>query len=509
MKRLAYLFLTVQLYSIKCQKNVVLIIADDFRPNVGVMEDSNHFSSPEMITPNLDKLAERSLVLTKAYTQISLCGPSRSSFLTGRRPDSIQCYDNNHKVRVNRPNIVTMPQYFKENGYQSLATGKIFHPGIPNNNNNDDYPQSWTHKIFHTATTDNSSVSWYAYTEEELESQNITLRDVANVDHFIETLNKPSTINNQPFFYAVGLHKPHMPWDAPKEFFDLYPEADEIDLPNNPYVPEDMPDAAWTGFKGVLGFEDCSPEGTGIPDIGQPNVTYPDPQIRKMRRAYYASISFMDHLVGRVIKGLEDAGVADHTAIMFIGDHGLHMGEHSAWDKYTNFDLAHRAPMMLHVPGVIEQSMFSENLVEFVDILPTLVEAAGLPSLEKCPENSRDVPICREGTSLLRIVDETQPWKEAVFWQQPRDYWNTWNVSHHYQGYTVRTPQYRYSEYVRLQDPDLMTQEPDWDSPVGWGELYDLFEDPDETKNLYREQEMHDTKLMLRKILYAGWSEYN
>merc|ERR1712131_487056 len=107
MKRLAYLFLAVQLYSIKCQKNVVLIIADDFRPNVGVMEDGNHFSSPEMITPNLDKLAERSLVLTKAYTQVALCGPSRSSFLTGRRPDSIQCYDNNHKVRVNRPNIVT------------------------------------------------------------------------------------------------------------------------------------------------------------------------------------------------------------------------------------------------------------------------------------------------------------------------------------------------------------------------------------------------------------------
>ena len=129
--------------------------------------------------------------------------------------------------------------------------------------------------------------------------------------------------------------------------------------------------------------------------------------------------------------------------------------------------------------------------------------------------------------ALISKTVEAQPWKDAVFWQQPRDYWNTWNVSHHYQGkdkkserqtklnvntnigYSVRTPQYRYSEYVRLQDPDQETQQPDWDSPVGWGELYDLFVDPDETNNLYRDQDWHDTKLMLRKILYAGWTEYN
>ena len=102
---------------------------------------------------------------------------------------------------------------------------------------------------------------------------------MANVDHYIETLNKASTINNQPFFYAVGLHKPHIPWDAPQEFFDLYPEEDDIDLPNNPFIPEDMPESAWTGFKGLLNFQDCSAEGTGIPNIGQPNVTYPDPQV--------------------------------------------------------------------------------------------------------------------------------------------------------------------------------------------------------------------------------------
>jgi len=498
----------IQIFSVFSEhKNVILIIADDFRPNVGVLGESDHFSSPQMKTPSLDQLASRSLVATNAYTQVALCGPSRSSFLTGRRADTTRCYVTEDKVRESMPDIVTMPQYFKQNGYLALGTGKIFHPGIPNTNKGDDYPASWTEKIFHTPSTDVNHISWHAYSDEELED--LVLRDVANADHFIEKLNEiaPAAITGeQPFFYAMGFHKPHQPWDAPQEFFDLYPE-DEIDLPSNPYVPEDMPAAAWSRFTGVLNFDDCSPEGTGIPNLGEANVTYPDSKIRELRRAYYATISFMDRQVGRVLEAVEEAGLSENTVIMFIGDHGLHMGEHSEYDKYTNFEVAHRAPMMLHVPGVIEESMFTENLVEYVDILPTLVEAAGLPTLDKCPEYSRDVPICREGTSLLRMLDDSQTWKEVIFWQQPRGYWTNWTKN--YQGYTVRTQQYRYSEYVNLLDDGLETQAPDWTSPEDWGELYDLSADPMETINLYRQSEWHDIKIMLRKILYAGWSQYN
>ena len=212
-----------------------------------------------------------------------------------------------------------------------------------------------------------------------------------------------------------------MPWDAPQEFFDLYPE-DSIDLPHYKYIPEDLPASAWTRFTGLLNYPDCSQETWGLPLGDQPNVTYPDSKIRELRRAYYASISFMDHQLGRVLDAVEEAGAAENTVIMFIGDHGLHVGEHAEWDKYTNYDLAHKAPMMLHVPGRIEEvsitcfqlenknvlyfkSMLSENLVEFVDIMPTLVEAAGLSQLDLCPEYSRDIPICREGMSLLKIPE--------------------------------------------------------------------------------------------------------
>ena len=278
----------------------------------------------------------RSTIIDK----VALCGPSRSSFLTGRRPDTIRCYDNHHRFRENLPNTISMPQYFKENGYLTLGSGKIFHPGMPDRDKQDDYPASWSEKIFHTATTDIKNVSWWSYSEEELEG--VTLRDVANTDHFIETLKD---IGNERFFFAVGFHKPHLPWDAPKEFFDLYPDEENIDLPFNPYIPEDMPESAWSGFKGLLQYEDCSPEGSGIPNIGEANVTYPDSKVRanfskntfdispvsvlcqkrELRRAYYAAISFMDHQVGRVLSAIEEAGLADNTVVMFVGDHGFHV----------------------------------------------------------------------------------------------------------------------------------------------------------------------------------------
>ena len=207
--------------------------------------------------------------------KVALCAPSRSSFLTGRRPDTIRCYDIFHRFRENLPNAISMPQYFKENGYKTLGSGKIFHPGKPDTDQDDDYPTSWSEKVFHTETTDNMNVSWWSYTEEELVG--VTLRDVANTDHFIQAL---TDIGKEPLFFAMGFHKPHLPWDAPKEFFDLYPDEENIDLPFNPYIPEDMPESAWTGFRQLFRFDDLSPEATGIPDIGtKPNVTYPDNKV--------------------------------------------------------------------------------------------------------------------------------------------------------------------------------------------------------------------------------------
>ena len=209
---------------------------------------------------------------------------------------------------------------------------------MPDTDKQDDFPWSWSEQIHHTATTDDKSKIWHAYTEEELED--VVLRDVANTDYFVEKLQQISgeaLAGEKPFFFALGFHKPHMPWDAPQEFYDLYPEED-VDLPLNPYIPEDMPESAWLPFRGVTSYPDCSAEGTGIPDIGQPNVTYPESKVRELRRAYYATISFMDHQVGRALAAVEESGLADSTVVMFVGDHGLHVSlSQSELLRITNF----------------------------------------------------------------------------------------------------------------------------------------------------------------------------
>ena len=491
-------------------RNVLMLIADDLRPNVGPYQEVNspYFNSPAMITPNIDALAEKSLVLTKAYTQVALCGPSRNSFLTGRRADTTRCYVTNDRFREKGGEaFVTLPQFFKDNGYKSVGAGKVFHPGIPNTPKGDDYPKSWSSPLFHTATTDDNSYSWHAHTQQEMEET--PLRDIVNADHAIQLLRElapDALLGVKPFFLAFGLHKPHMPWDFPEEFLDLYPEED-ISMPANPYIPDDMPPSAWSNPTGLLNYPDCNAEGTGIPDIGQPNVTYSEKKIKELRRAYYASISFADQQLGRVLDELETLGLAENTVVVFLGDHGLHMGEHSEWDKYTNFEIAHRAPLMIRVPGFTNGEV-SDKLVEFVDIYPTVVEAAGFERMAKCPEYSRNVSICTEGSSLVKMMVNPDGWKEAIFWQQPRGYWTQWQKE--YQGYTVLTKEWRYSEYINLINIDEEDQVPDWNNtPEDFGELYDLINDPLENVNLYRNHDYIDTKVALRKILHKGWAAYN
>ena len=334
------------------------------------------------------------------------------------------------------------------------------------------------------------------------------LRDIVNADHAIDLMRElapDALLGVKPFFLAFGVHKPHMPWDFPEEFLDLYPE-DEIDIPANPYIPDDMPDSAWSRPTGLLNFPDCNAEGTGIPDIGQPNVTYSDQKMKELRRAYYASISFADQQLGRVLNELEILGLAENTVVVFLGDHGLHMGEHAEWDKYTNYEIAHRAPLMIKIPGLTHGEV-SNKLVEFVDIYPTLVEAAGFERMAKCPEYSRNVSVCTEGTSMVKLFVNPDGWKEAVFWQQPRGYWT--ELQKKYQGYTVRTDQYRYSEYVNLINVGEEDQAPDWNHMEDIGELYDLINDPQENFNLYHNHDYVEAKVALRKVLHAGWTAYN
>ena len=477
------------------RKNVLFLVSDDMRPELGAYYGPDFPSTvhPKMHSPNIDALASKSLLLKHAYVQQAVCSPSRTSLLTGRRPDTTHVYDLVHYFRKVGGNFTTLPEYFKMNGYVSVGMGKIFHPGPASGF---DDPISWSLPYFHAKTYgwETHKHSWLAVPDNETIDK--PLVDAQIADHAIETLKSlapGAKTGGKPFFVAVGFHKPHLPFVFPESMLQFYP-ADEVHLPPDPYCPRDMPEVAWYTPSGLIRYQDIG----SLNFTGQINEQLPKWKILELRRAYYSALSWTDSLVGRVIQELDKLGLADDTIISFWGDHGWQLGEHAEWCKQTNFELATHAPMMIHIPGLTDKGIVTEQLTEFVDLFPTLVEAAGLDQLTICPENSSAVALCREGESLFPLIrNSSAPWKHAAFSQYPRDH-NGTNVM----GYTMRTDQYRYTEWVDFSGPPHY--KPDWSKQYGT-ELYDHKVDPYEDINKANDASYAKIRLTLSKQLHAGW----
>ena len=325
---------------------------------------------PPIYSPNLDKLAARSLLLKRAYCQQAVCSPSRTSLLTGRRPDTTHVYDLQTYWRESAGNFTTIPQYFKNNGYVSIGMGKIFHPGIASGH---DDPISWSEPYFHAkAYWETLEYSWRAIPDNLLKTK--PLVDAQTAEHAVQTLRRVAPAarsDEKPFFVAVGFHRPHLPFDFPESFLQHYPES-SIRIPDNEYAPVDMPYVAWYPYEELREYADIAKLNLS----GAINTTIPDQVVKNLRRGYYSAVSWTDSLVGQVIGELDSLGLANSTIISFWGDHGWQLGEHGEWSKHTNFEIATHAPMMLHIPGLTDNGTATEELVEFVDLFPTLVEAA-------------------------------------------------------------------------------------------------------------------------------------
>ena len=476
-------------------KNVLFFAIDDMRPELSCYMGPDFPSPihPTMHTPNIDALAARSLLLKRAYVHQAVCSPSRTSLLTGRRPDTTHVYDLYHYFRNVGGNYTTIPEYFKMNGYKSIGMGKIFHPGHASNH---DDPPSWTEPYFHgTNHYDQQHNSWLAVPKSQYEKQPLLDQQLAM--HAKITLQKVAAdakAGKQPFFVAVGFHKPHLPFVFAEEFMSYYP-MESIKLPNNEYAPIDMPDVAWYSFPGLRGYNDIKK----LNFSGAINTSLPDDVVKDLRRAYYSAVSYTDSLVGEVIAELEQLGLAQDTIISLWGDHGWQLGEHGEWCKQTNFELATHAPMMVHVPGLTDNGIVTEQLTEFVDLFPTLVEAAGLKALQLCPDDSTKVELCREGMSLMPLIKDPKAsnWKQRVFSQYPREVKNQ-NVM----GYTMRTDRFRYTEWPAFMGAPHY--KPDWDKLFGV-ELYDHSVDPEENVNVAHKKEYQDMVKTLSKELHDGW----
>lgn len=471
--------------------NVVFIAVDDLRTALSCYGD------PNAITPNIERLAARGMVFERAYCQQAVCNPSRASLMTGLRPDTIRVWDlKSHfrqelppqqadlpqfstgtHFRIAQPDVVTLPQLFKQHGYQARAVGKIFH-GSPELED----PPSWSAPAQYNVTLrrDDSYVlpenhnppalSWPGPKMAATECADVpdnAYGDGKVTDVAVDLL---AELKETPFFLAVGFRKPHLPFSAPKKYWDIY-DPERITAPEDPTRPLGIPDYAWHESRELRGYND-------IPDEGP----LPEALVRQLRHAYYACVSYMDAQVGRLLDALDANGLADNTAIILWGDHGYHLGEKALWCKTTNYELDTRAPLILSVPGQANAGGRTRALVEFVDIYPTLAACCGLP-----------VPEDREGVSLLPLLDDpNQPWKKAAFSQFPRPW--TYRGQPEVMGYTLRTEDYRYTEWLHFDTRQTLARE-----------LYDHRQDAAEVHNVAESPEYAAVVAEHHAILHAGW----
>eukprot|EP01062_Namystynia_karyoxenos_P026723 TRINITY_DN2067_c0_g3_i1.p1 TRINITY_DN2067_c0_g3~~TRINITY_DN2067_c0_g3_i1.p1 ORF type:complete len:538 (+),score=192.86 TRINITY_DN2067_c0_g3_i1:96-1709(+) len=412
--------------------NVLFLAVDDLRPELSPYgpDPVPGTVTPPLHTPNFERLAKKSLLAKRNYCQQAVCGPSRASLLTGRRPDRTRAYDLVTYWREEAGNYTSLPQYFKQHGYYTVGMGKIFHPGAAGGD--DDQCCSWTDSAdYYHSPNDrrwsgnsrpsmNKGQSWYAASPEEEAEHPLPDNQIA--DHAVEVIQKlPTTLKSgQPFLVAVGFHKPHLPFTFPEAMLGYYPENRVVIAPSQ-QPPEGMPEVAWNKYQELLMYQDlANSNATGAPG----SVLALDVQ-RALRRAYYASISATDLYLGKVLDALDASAYAKNTIVSLWGDHGWHLGELGEWGKQTNFEFSARAPLMISVPGLTDSGLVTDRYTSHADVFPTLVEAALGTSLERCPDGDASFKVltCTEGYSLLPLMrNAATPAPNHAFSQFPRTY---------------------------------------------------------------------------------------
>ncbi len=407
--------------------NVLFIMADDLRPELGC------YGHPVVKSPNIDALAKVSVRFDRAYCQYPLCNPSRTSLLTGRHPTTSGVLNNLTDFRKAHPRWVTLPEHFKNNGYATLRTGKIFHGPI-------DDPASWTEGGDPPRTGDPKprlDPKERVKRSDKivvLEGDGESHSDHATAGRAVEFLRKHK---DKPFFLACGFTKPHSPPTAPKKFFDLYDPA-KITLPKTfaakPAAPKGFPDRSITRSGDLFVGREASED-----------------EAKRVIQAYYASVSWMDWNVGRVLAELDRLGLRDNTIIVFWGDHGYHLGEFGKWSKHNSlFESGTRVPLLVAAPGAKGNGAVVPAPVQSLDIYPTLCELCGLKP-----------PIGIEGHSLKPLLDDPKAKWDYPAYSVAGDAKNL--------GVAVRTANYRYAEWAGGKDGAM---------------LIDLAADPNETRNL-------------------------
>ena len=462
---LSFLSVTAQ-----SRPNVLFIVCDDLNTHVSTSD------YPYISTPAFDALAESGMTFKRAYCQYPVCGPSRASFLSGLYPESTGVINNTADMREKRPGTMTMPQAFREQGYWTAATGKIFH-----NAKMDPGDAVWDERAFFL----NDEMPLEKQARKAFEQKYGSIEDRENkkawraflLKYAPQTMNQtpgwgPSGLSDEqhrdgknamqarawieqksfgdkPFFMAVGIHKPHVPFLAPDKYFEMYPKA-ELKYGSTPSNFWDtVPISAISRRYSAFGF-----------DLGVENHDLR----REYMQAYHACISFIDAQIGSIFEGLKEQGLWDNTIVVLTSDHGYHLGEHFVWGKVTLFEICDRVPLLIRVPGKTTDGSVTQGLTELVDVFPTLAEL--------CDVN---IPDDVQGRSLVPMLKDPQaPGKEVAYTVVTRGK----NL-----GRAIRTERWRYAKWMDGE------------------ELYDLQNDIEEHHNLSGVKEHANTLKKMRSLL--------
>lgn len=486
--------------------NILFIAIDDLKPVLGCYGD------PMIQTPNIDRLARSGTVFTMNYVQQAVCGPTRASLMTGKRPDYTKVWDLKTKMRDINPDILSLPQYLITQGYSTQGIGKVY--DVRCVDSDIDKP-SWsvpyykTDKKYYPEQTGGPALERYQlpetkrliaqYTKEALDGgktaaeaseyvqtkikPSVECADVpdnaytdgANVLQAVEILAKLSK-RDTPFFFAVGIAKPHLPFIAPKKYWDLYNRA-AMPLAKFQDQTKNAVPVAYHNAGELRGYTDIPPL-TSFTDQKPYGITLPADKQRELIHGYYAAVSYADANVGKLLHALDSLGLTKNTIIVLWGDHGWHLGDHNLWCKHSNFEQATRAPLIIYAPGI--KPSRTSSLTEHIDIFPTLCELAGVR-----------IPAILDGKSLVPLMKnpgaEVKPYAVS---QYPRSKATAENERLGYadanaMGYSIRTRRYRYTLWMNNGYRSTQPFKKEW---IIGAELYDYDKDPLETVNVIKDK---------------------
>lgn len=435
------------------KKNILLIFVDDMRPEI------NAFGIEKAVTPNLDKIADNGTIFTNAYCNIPVCGASRASIMSGIRPGMHRFQTFLSNVERDVPNAVTIPETFKNSGYATISYGKVFHDP-------DDQKEQWDELWRSDLPLWTNSESLEKF--ERLGKGPITEISEKGDDAYPDgevankAISKLKTLKNsdKPFFMSVGFLRPHLPFCAPKKYWDLYPEGYVKPAENN-FIPKNAPKRSIHNSGELRQYTD-------IPDgVVQDSMAY------QLVRGYYAALSYSDALIGKVMGELKAQGLDKNTTVIVIGDHGWNLREHTLWAKHANYRTSLRTPLLVSGPNVLKGQKL-DGLVEFVDLYPTICDIAGL----EAPKQQL------EGVSF----------KEALY--KPNVKLKDFVISQFKTGVTITTQQEAYTEYLNN------------DLSVADAMYYDRSNDIDENESLYGNPDYQDKIDNVSKIMHDNWGKY-